>query len=353
MNWPSLQSRIAVAVSTAMLAGCTGDAPRLASEPEPAAGVAVQARPVMPVGAFAGAHATTSLSTARGEIQAGGAFTCDFGLPLELPMQEVGPVLERDRMFMAERPGILHKHIPIRPDPVAQRIWSGGRYLFTTEGRAREYFTWVRTRFVLDGTPFFEREELLEPDCRAWRVVGAFELAPIRTAQWVLRTERWRVAVGTSPAHLESLWPLVLAAAEARELSMVWLLHAPEAALVSLVYFADRPATAPPDAGLLELEAAPPLGEVIATPSWSRVFDRTHWVLSIWFPYVFADRGEPSLWPNSPPLPEPFIGDGVCVPSRGEDHQSAPQDCPLLCGNGIADPGETNVECPSDVRTLH
>jgi hypothetical protein len=62
--------------------------------------------------------------------------------------------------------------------------------------------------------------------------------------------------------------------------------------------------------------------------------------------------GEPSLWPNSPPFPEPYAGDGVCEVSRGETFETAPSDCSATCGDGIAQEGENNMSCPGDVRTF-
>jgi hypothetical protein len=35
-----------------------------------------------------------------------GCFTCDFALPVDLPLNLVPAIIERDRMYMAERPGI-------------------------------------------------------------------------------------------------------------------------------------------------------------------------------------------------------------------------------------------------------
>ena len=40
-----------------------------------------------------------------GKVKAKGAFTADFGLPGSLPLNEVAPLIERDRMYMAARPG--------------------------------------------------------------------------------------------------------------------------------------------------------------------------------------------------------------------------------------------------------
>src|SRR5215212_9680154 len=50
-----------------------------------------------------------------GNIQARGCFTCDFTIPGNSPL-DVAPAIERDRMYMAERPGMQRKQIPLRFD---------------------------------------------------------------------------------------------------------------------------------------------------------------------------------------------------------------------------------------------
>ena len=99
-----------------------------------------------------------------------------------------------------------------------------------------------------------------------------------------------------------------MAAAAQRGLTGVWLLYNREEQLVQIVYFADRivpPHPFIPDfASLGALESAPSLGSSLNPPAdWTRTFDRTQWVLTVWFPFVLGDHGQPSLWPNSPPLP--------------------------------------------------
>jgi hypothetical protein len=61
-----------------------------------------------------------------------GSFSCDFGLPGALPLNLVPPLIERDRMYMAERPGMRTKHLPLRIDDSTGNLLSGGRYLFDT-----------------------------------------------------------------------------------------------------------------------------------------------------------------------------------------------------------------------------
>lgn len=101
-----------------------------------------------------------------------------------------------------------------------------------------------------------------------------------------------------------------------------------EEALVSLVYFAGT--AGPSDPGALDMASlsvladAPPLGEIFDDQGWKRTFDRTQWALTIWFPFSLGDRGEPALWPNTPPFFLPYPGDGVCEVSRGRASPEAP-----------------------------
>src|SRR5204862_7956101 len=85
---------------------------------------------------------------------------------------------------------------------------------------------------------------------------------------------------------------------------------------------------------------------------WTRDMDKTQWVFTIWQPFQLGDRGAPSLWPYSPPLPGLRCGDGLCVPSSGEDQASCPADCTARCGDAVCQPadGESVTTCPGDCR---
>lgn len=289
-----------------------------------------------------------------GNLAAEGAFTCDFGLSPNLPLDRVGPTIERDRMYQAARPGFQRKLIPLGIDFTTGGLRSGGRYLFASRDDADDYKVWVENEFVLDGVKFFDRPDFVGPDCHAWSVIAAHDLGDLHTAQVVLRTERWSVPEDNQRTLLKERWPAILTEAGQQRLMGVWLLYNKQERLVSLVYFADRVAPkdpfSPDFASLFTLQFAPPLGEIFDDQGWTRAFDRTQWVLSIWFPFVLGDRGEPSLWPNSPPFPEPYVGDGVCEVSRGENYENAPSDCLATCGDGVAQPGEDTENCPGDVR---
>jgi hypothetical protein len=304
--------------------------------------------------------ATGAAAGADGEAQPGGAFTCDFGLssdPLLLPPGQIASSIERDRMYMAARPGLLHKHIPISfdpRDPSGKTVFSGGRYLFDTAEHARAYRDWVFNSYVLDGVHFLKRPYFLSPECHAWTVIGAHDFADIHSSQIVLRTERWSLRNARQPVWaLEQKFAAVLAAAQTRGLTSVWLLYDPEEALASLVYFAGRAGPSDPSmpdtASLSVLADAPRLGEIFDDQGWKRTFDRTQWALTIWFPFALGDRGEPALWPNTPPFFLPYPGDGVCEVSRGESSIDAPE-CLPTCGDGIAQAGENSMNCPGDVR---
>lgn len=288
-----------------------------------------------------------------GNIQARGCFTCDFAIPLSAPL-DVAPVIERDRMYMAERPGMQRKQIPLRFDFANGNLLSGGRYLFNTRQQAEQYKEWVENDFVLDGVRFFDRDYFLNPDCHAWRVIGAHNFKGLEQ-QVVLRTERWSVPDANQVNTLKQSWPQIMAAAEQRGMTGAWLLYNKDEQLVQMVYFADRVVPPNPDepdfASLSALEFGAPLGAIFDGQSgWTRTFDRTQWVLTVWFPFVLGDHGEPSLWPNSPPLPQPRLNDGVCEVSRGENQTTAPADCGALCGNGVCDLGESSENCPGDCR---
>ncbi len=237
---------------------------------------------------------------------AGAAFTCDFAISKNVSPLDIVPMIERDRTVMTARSGFLRKLIPLRIDPASGNFLSGGRYLFRTAQDARQYQTWLWRDFVLDGVAFFDRPFFVNPECHVWDVVGVADLAPYDEHQVMTRTERFQVPATTQDSRLAARWSQVLAEARRRRLTGVWLLHDKPEQLVSLVYFADRSAPRTPDSlDPVALEQAPPLGDVFDDQGWTRTFDRTQWVLTIWFPFVFGDHGRPSVWPNSPPLPGP------------------------------------------------
>jgi hypothetical protein len=242
----------------------------------------------------------SSSAYAVGPIEAKGAFTADFGLPGVLPLDQLPGVIERDRMHMARRPGMRSKHLPFRMDSTTGNYLSGGRYLFDTLENAESYRSWAANEFVLDGFKFLERPFFLNPVCHVWRVVGGHDWAPIREGHAVIRFERWLLSQGD--AGLENAWLRIRDKAQERGLSSALLLHNAEEQLAGVISIARRTSN---DSNLDALESMPELGAAIDQPGSTKVFDRTSWVLSIWFPIGEGEPVTPALWPNSPPLPSP------------------------------------------------
>lgn len=297
-----------------------------------------------------------ALHCVEGEsLSARGAFTCDFGLSTGVPLAQVPAVIERDRMFMSARPGMLSKHLPLSQD-ASGNLFSGGRYLFDTVARAAEYKSWVTNDFYLDGVEFLQRPIFLSPECHAWKVIGAYEFNTDDPSHVVMRTERWTVpeAQGNIERLLSAVWPAVVHDGEARGLSAVWLTYSRLENLVQLIYFRSGSASATPAApdmaAISALASQPTYGGVRIGSYWTKTFDRTQFVFTRWYPFVVGDHGTPALWPNSPPFPEPSCGDGVCEVSRGENASLCSADCPLDCGDGLCQTNETTQSCPGDCR---
>ena len=91
-----------------------------------------------------------------GPIAADGAFTSDFAIPDDIPMQNLVDMVEIERRSMDVRPGMRHKYMPLRFDPASGARQVGGRYLFDTWENAVGYSS-------------FTAEELeFEPGVKFW-----------------------------------------------------------------------------------------------------------------------------------------------------------------------------------------
>ncbi|HKY64369.1 MAG TPA: hypothetical protein VJR29_13225 [bacterium] len=301
-----------------------------------------------------------SVPSQAGEIRAKGAATDDFmldpALTLGNPDFLLGAAIERDRMYMAARPGFQIKHIPFTFDEQGLP-YSGGTFLFDTEEDAEDFYNWVSHDFILDGLLMPQRAYFINHAAAFYKVIGAYEFKSSRTSQHVLRTERWETPAHGGPAVellLKVVYPLLVLEAYNRGYTAIWLLYNEEQRVVNIVTFDNREALpdppAPDFATLNAMMAQPTMGKLFDALQWPKTFDRSSWVLSIWYPFEEGDSGEAALWPYSPPFPAPFIGDGICVPSRGENHDNAPEDCTPDCGDGVAQADETNANCPSDVE---
>lgn len=300
-----------------------------------------------------------ALPSARaGEIHAEGAASDDFQLDPDLtinnPDFNLGGVIERDRIYMAARPGFLSKHLPLSFDQVGLP-YSGGLYLFETQEDAEDFSQWLSQEFVLDGVLILDRPYFLDVKAFTYKVIGAHEFGDYQRDAVVVRTERWQTPEGVDvEPFLQGLWPLVRLEAKHRKYVSVWLLYNKEQNIVNIVSLDDRAGlwdrTAPDFASLTALADDPTMGKVFDLLHWSKLFDRTSWVLTMWFPFEEGDSGEGALWPNSPPFPQGFApGDGTCVPSQGENSSNDPEDCLPTCGDGLTQAGENTLNCPGDV----
>ncbi len=300
-----------------------------------------------------------------GKINAQGAFTCDFSLLGDaFGPADIAPALERDRMIMSDfADGMFHKHLPLALDFAHTTngqpdIFSGGRYLFKEASQARDYRKFVTEEFELDGVQFLDRPYFYGAECYDWKVVGARNFSELPT-QVLVRVERFELSGPYAIAKVKSTWPAIREAAENAGMASVWLLYNDHEDLASVVYTHDRivpyDPTTPDFASLGFLAGAPPLGAELEAEGFTRIFDRTHWVLTIWLPFEKGDQGEPSLWPHSPPFGLPFCGDAVCEVSRGESAASCAADCVASCGNGNCQPwkGENDLNCPGDCSENH
>lgn len=240
--------------------------------------------------------------------------TAVYSNTFQLPGRELDPrapgMIERDRLVMAARPGMFRKLLPLRIDESG--VHTGGCYLFDTYENAKAYRDWVANDFALDGVKFLDRPVIMEPRDQLWQVVGFEDFDDVRTAQDVMRFERWHVAVRPDVDALrERQWPEFRDHARAAGLTGAWLLcgpdgHHPQLGLITVA--AREPAVergaAVPDLSILE--SMPSLGAALAAElGGTKVFDRTSLVYMVWFPITGGESDEPALWPSSPPLPGP------------------------------------------------
>jgi hypothetical protein len=300
-------------------------------------------------------------------IHAQGSFSCDFGIDLSLFTESLATTIERDRIFLQretidetqpDSPGMIQKHIPFLPTGPTS-AFAGGRYLFQGRAQAATYSDFIHRRYVYPGnTQFLQRPEFSNPECRDWGVIVAWNFEPV-TTHTAMRTERFDTGRSTLveelalDGELHALAPSVVEAASARGYAEVHLVHNAADHKVQLVYFVSRLSPVSPDtpdlAALGKIASDAPLGgDLAAKADLTRVFDRPSVVLTIWQPYAAGDHGTPSLWPNSPPIPQPACGDGVCTPSTGENGVNCPADCAPKCGDAVCQDGETPDKCPSD-----
>jgi hypothetical protein len=296
-------------------------------------------------------------------LPARGAFSCDFEVDLGMVAEPPAAELERDRILSQRFAKevipfgkMLQKHLPLLPlDEAGTRILSGGRYLFTSRLQAAKYAKFITEKYHYPaGVQFLDRPSFSQAECRDWRVIWAWRFDDLEE-HVALRTERFdtnrttlreEVRLGR---QLRQEGIALLRTAEAAGYAEVHILHNILDHKIQIVYFQGRLIEENPDFAALEhISTSPPLADPLLKLGLDRVFDVSEFVLTIWKQYGSNDSGAPSLFPNSPPFPEPFCGDGLCVPSRGEDGASCSHDCTPLCGDGVCDADEILDTCPTD-----
>jgi len=298
------------------------------------------------VGCGAPAESPASSSEAVMESgEGGGAFTCEFEVSNEFQLRLVPPLIERDRMYEAACPGFIRAQVPALISGDTRQPSS--RILFDTYDHALRFEHWLMNDFELDGMPYLERPIWAHPrpDCHSWEVLARTELAPPRDSQGMTRAERF---TAHSRAALLAHWEGIKEAALARGYTAVWLLYSEPEQLASLVYFA--PGTPAALDAMPSISEDQPLSRVLDGIARKTTFDRSGWIISVWYPFVFGDNGQASDWPVT--MIHPYRGDGVCEISQRETFATAPEDCLPTCGNGVQDDGEDTRDCPGDVRAF-
>jgi hypothetical protein len=235
-------------------------------------------------------------------------FTAAFQFPGAALDPHAPELIERDRVIMARRPGMVRKLLPLRVD--SEGVYCGGCYLFDTYENARAYGDWMKNEFSVDGVKFFDRFAFMEPTAQVWHIAGIEDFADVETAQQVMRFQRWHIAKPTSLEELKKRWPALRDRAKAGGLAAIWLLyspdpHHPQLGVVSVAPRRQGEVARNQPNRPTWLEGTPsPADELAAELHGTEVFDRTSWVYMIWYPIVGnATPAETALWPNSPPLP--------------------------------------------------
>jgi hypothetical protein len=241
-----------------------------------------------------------------GPVNAEGCVFGDFLLTEHLPAAKAPAVIERDRLIMSARPGFNRKLLPLRVENDSGKVYSGGRYLFDTYENALAFADWCKHDFEIDCVLFPQRPDFDNFTSRSFRVIGAHDFKDIHTSQIVCRTEIWKTNKKSIEDKLAEFWPA------ADNKSSLWLLCNEETREFSLVTITDRLRDVSCKAlDYASLNAAESAGSCADEWKWAeKIFDRSHWVYTIWFPHSSNANAKPPLWPNSPPLPQ--IQDEKC-----------------------------------------
>jgi NADPH:quinone reductase len=252
------------------------------------------------------------LGYTTGPIACRAAFTSDFAIPADMPIQRLVNNVENERPSMDIRPGMRHKYMPLRFDPATDAHLVGGRYLFDTWDHVVDYVKFTSTELEFEpGVKFWDRAFFLDIDKHAWHVAGAHDFTPMASTHYVNRLERFTYTGADVGGRLAAVWPTISGAAEAQGLASVWLLYQPDERQIGIVTVAGR-VKGSDDAdtasrSLGALEHCKSLARFLPRELAPRkVFDRTSLNLTLWLPLSRAAGGAPSAFPTYPvhPLPD-------------------------------------------------
>jgi NADPH:quinone reductase-like Zn-dependent oxidoreductase len=262
-----------------------------------------------------------------GPIRCRAAFTSDFAVPADMPIQQLVNNVENERPSMDIRPGMRHKYMPLRFDPATGAHLVGGRYLFDNWDDVADYVRFTSTELEFEpGVKFWDRPFFLGIDKHAWHVVGAHDFTPMAGTHYVNRLERFSYTRADAENRLAKAWPKIRAAAEAQGLASAWLLVQPDEHQIGIVTIADR-VNCCDDAdtasqSLAALEHRESLARLLPLELAPRkVFDRTSLILSLWLPRSRDAGGVSSAFPTFPVHPLP---DGDTNSSRDSSLPTAP-----------------------------
>jgi len=249
-----------------------------------------------------------------GPVTAGAAFTSDFAIPDDIPMQNLVDMAEIERRSMDVRPGMRHKYMPLRFDPATGARQVGGRYLFDTWDNAVDYNTFTSKELEFEpGVKFWDRPFFLGVDRHIWRVTGAYDFTPL-ASHYVSRLERWTYTRGNAERLLEQVWPTVRENAGWQGLASVWLLYQPEEKQIGILTVAAKADGGDPAEvaarSVAWLEQAGSLGQFLpAELGAEKVFDRTSLILTMWLPRSRLAGGAPSAFPSATVHPLPQVAE--------------------------------------------
>ena len=92
-----------------------------------------------------------------GPILCQAAFTADFAVPTDLPIQQLVNIIENERPSMDVRSGMRHKYTPLRFDPATGAHQVGGRYLFDKWDNVVDYVRFTSELESEPGEKFWDR----------------------------------------------------------------------------------------------------------------------------------------------------------------------------------------------------